>query len=323
MSQVQQLKVLAQKENGIATQLYDQPLDHDTPLEILQIVDGNQLSLWKKVFSPRPIVTDEYPISNFKWYWDSGTALSHAGTFPTKLPHPDDPVVLFSNASGVKNHKITEDGWLEINSGGGNGRIYLELYRIPAFVENKDIAAKFMRNLILMTTFKMSPNAANLSIKFGNHGTTGFLYASKKNFGGFGQAAAPDEVSSAFEGNHDASKANGKEKHYPYPSNFDLEAGKEYKLFTSYISEQTSNVMNVNTWIMFDTATEKKWYHVMNDRLFKNDSEWQSLMKQLKNSATDKPQCLAGPAMVDCYHVWLRANKKMIAVKDIFLGTVN
>lgn len=318
MSQVQQLKVLAQKENGIATQLYDQVLDHDTPLEIIQLLDGNQVSLFKKTFSPRPIVTDEFPISNFKFYWNSDFAFSKSGTYPSKLPHPDDPVVLFSNASSVKNHTI-KDGFCEINSGGGNGRIYLELYRIPAYQDDPEIAKRFRRNLVLMTNFVLSPKSANLSIKYGNHGTTGYLYNGKTGGGLFGQAVNPDEISSKAEFNHDQDEEKP-EMHYPFKPI--LKSGKEYRYFTSYISDPEKNTMTLNSWLMFDIEGEKKWYHVMNNRVWEKNSHWDSYTDSLPSKFTDTKQIQAGPAMVDLFHVWLRANKAMVKIRNTYLGTV-
>lgn len=316
MSQLEQL-IVKSKSQGLVTEILNQPLNQDIPLEIVQLWNQQEISLWKKLFSPKPVVTGSFPIpeDKFKFYWDSKAALSKAGTYPSKLRHPDDPVILFSNASSVKNHVINNEGWLIINSGGGNGRIYLELYEIPEF----KTLPQFKRNLVLMTTFKMSPNAANLSIKYGNHGTTGFLYNSKRFFGGFGQHAEPDVFGAKVEGNHNGNPANGKPYDFDYPNNLELKYSEEYKLFTIYTTDEPKNIMNVKSWIMFDA---QKWLQVANHD-YKKDSKWDELMKQLPNKGLDTKEAQAGPANIDLFHVWLRANKKSVAVKDIFLGTIN
>ena len=172
-----------------------------------------------------------------------------------------------------------------------------------------------------MTTFKLSPNTANFSIKYGNHGTTGFLYNGKRFMGGFGQHYAFIKYGQKIEGNHNGQQANGKGKEWGYPNNLELDAGKEYKVFSTYISNPTTNEMQEDSWLMGD-ITNGKWIHVL-DWNVKKDGEWDMLMKQLPPNGLDTKEALAGPAMIDLYHVWMRANKASVSVKDIFLGTVN
>jgi hypothetical protein len=315
MSQQELLKV-AWKSQGVGSPILDTVLDHDIPLEIVRIVNGQEMLLWSQVFSKKPpVVVGNFPIdaNSFKFYWNSKAALETNGTFPSKLRLPSDPVILLSNASSVKNHTV-KDGWLQINSGGGNGRIYLELYEIPEF----KTLPQFKRNLVLMATFKPSPNNANFSIKYGNHGTTGFLYNGKRFMGGFGQHYGFTKFGQKIEGNHNGETANAKGKDWSYPNNLELEAGKEYTVFSTYISNPASNEMQEDSWLKQDD----KWLHVL-DWNVKKDSEWDKLMKQLPNNGLDTKEALAGPAMIDLYHVWMRANKATVSVKDIFLGTIN
>ena len=294
--------------------LLETPLINPVTLEIYQHEGTQETLLWSKIFSKeQEPPTGDFPIDNFKFYWNSKAALATDGTFPSKLRLPSDPVILLSNASGVKNHTV-KDGWLQINSGGGNGRIYLELYEIPEF----KTLPQFKRNLVLMTTFKLSPNTANFSIKYGNHGTTGFLYNGKRFMGGFGQHYGYSKYGQKIEGNHNGEPANAKGKDFDYPANVDLESGKEYTVFSIYRSEPTTNSMKENSWF----KVGNQWFPVL-DWSVKKDKEWDTLMSKLPPKGLDTNEAKSGPALIDLYHVWMRANKAMVAVKDIHLGTIN
>lgn len=321
MSQQEILKLYSKtsRQSPLAVQEYalDTELKEDTTLELFRSYQGQELKLYSQLFSPRPVVTDEWPISNFKFFWNSNAALEHTGTFPSKLRHPDDPVILFSNASSVKNHVVTEDHWLQINSGGGNGRIYLELYEIPEF----KTLPQFQNNVILTGKFKRSPKNANVSIKYGNHGTTGYLWDKKTWFGGFGQALEDGMITSKAEYNHDEPQEKPELK-FDYPSGKDIaDESKEYRFFTAYISDKENNTMTLNTWIMFDIEQEKKWYHVMNDRIWKNDSKWSKGLSKIPSKMKDYA-LKTGPAMGILYHIWMRANRDKFWAKEIYAGTV-
>ena len=87
-----------------------------------------------------------------------------SGTTP-----PQDRVLLSSGASGVSAHPI-KNGWLEVQSGGGNGRVYWNYHEVPQFSQLP--TAGF--NTAMTGTFMFKPGIDNLSIKDGNHGTDGW-----------------------------------------------------------------------------------------------------------------------------------------------------
>ncbi|HSF49844.1 MAG TPA: hypothetical protein VLA74_03710, partial [Nitrososphaeraceae archaeon] len=110
---------------------------------------------------PNPPPTGEtFPVQNIIWMYDSKQTLSKDISLPSGETHPTDKVLLSSGASGVNAHPI-KNGWLEVQSGGGNGRVYWNYHELPQFSQLD--TAGF--NNVMTGTFKLKPGIENLSIK--------------------------------------------------------------------------------------------------------------------------------------------------------------
>src|SRR5918993_3393968 len=73
-----------------------------------------------------------FPVPNIIWFYDSQPSLSKDMVLKSSQLHPTDRVLLSSSASGVSSHPI-KNGWLEVQSGGGNGRVYWNYHEVPQF----------------------------------------------------------------------------------------------------------------------------------------------------------------------------------------------
>src|SRR5918998_1324828 len=73
-----------------------------------------------------------FPVPDIVWFYDSQPSLSKDMVMKGSQLHPTDRVILSSSASGVSSHPI-KNGWLEVQSGGGNGRVYWNYHEVPQF----------------------------------------------------------------------------------------------------------------------------------------------------------------------------------------------
>ncbi|MDR4511340.1 MAG: hypothetical protein MRJ93_06485 [Nitrososphaeraceae archaeon] len=257
-----------------------------------------------------PPSSGSFPVQNVQWYYDSQSALSKDITIPSGKTAPNDPVLLSSGASGVKSHTI-KDGWLEVQSGGGNGRVYWDYHDSPQFSQLP--TAGF--NTVMTGIFMLKPGIDNLSIKDGNHGTNGWSLDGQYVFGGFGLSIHRDEIQSKVEYWHNN---QGRELSFPYPNGIKLVDNKEYKFFLTIRTDRTNQEVVLNVWLDFGEG--KGWIHVVKDRKWgKNDWDPGSVP-----NGGDKQQIEQGPSFIKKHHIWTRANgDAFLPVKDIKIGTID
>ena len=214
-----------------------------------------------------------------------------------------------SGASGVSSHPI-KNGWLEVQSGGGNGRVYWNYHEVPQFSQLP--TAGF--NTAMTGTFMFKPGIDNLSIKDGNHGTDGWSLDGQYVFGGFGLAFHRDNVESKAEYWHNNQGAGIT---VSYPSGLNLVDNKEYKFFLTLITDRVKQEVVLNAWLDFSDG--KGWIHVMKDRKW-GLSGWSP--GSVPNG-DDKADILKGPSFIKKHHIWTRANgDSSLSVKDIMIGTL-
>ena len=258
---------------------------------------------------PPPPPTGNFPVPNVNWLYDSKVALSKDMTLNSGTTHPQDRVLLSSGASGVSSHPI-KNGWLEVQSGGGNGRVYWNYHEVPQFSQLP--TAGF--NTAMTGTFMFKPGIDNLSIKDGNHGTDGWSLDGQYVFGGFGLAFHRDNVESKAEYWHNNQGAGIT---VSYPSGLNLVDNKEYKFFLTLITDRVKQEVVLNAWLDFSDG--KGWIHVMKDRKW-GLSGWSP--GSVPNG-DDKADILKGPSFIKKHHIWTRANgDSSLSVKDIMIGTL-
>ena len=259
---------------------------------------------------PNPPPTGEtFPVQNIIWMYDSKQTLSKDISLPSGETHPTDKVLLSSGASGVNAHPI-KNGWLEVQSGGGNGRVYWNYHEVPQFSQLD--TAGF--NTVMTGTFKLKPGIENLSIKDGNHGTDGWILDGKLVFGGFGFSIHRTEVQSKVEYWHND---QGQEVASEYPNGITLQDDKEYKFFTTMRTDRTNQEVVLNVWLDFGDG--KGWVLVMKDRKW-GMSGWDP--GSVPNG-DDKAEIENGPSFIKKHHIWTRANGSGdLPIKDIRIGTV-
>ena len=131
--------------------------------------DTDTMTVSKTITTPPPPPVGNFPVPNVNWFYDSKNALSKDMTLSSGTTPPQDRVLLSSGASGVSSHPI-KNGWLEVQSGGGNGRVYWNYHEVPQFSQLP--TAGF--NTAMTGTFMFKPGIDNLSIKDGNHNTDGW-----------------------------------------------------------------------------------------------------------------------------------------------------
>lgn len=275
--------------------------------------DACIITVGEKITPPPPPPAGDWPVPNVLMLYSSDEVLSHNGTFPTKKRSPFDPVLLFSNASGVDSHKVNS-GWLTINTGQQFGRTYWELYEILNFATSKLGKEATM----CAGVFKMAGlGDSDYSTKLGDHGTTGYDFDGKKFFGGFGQSFHPDQWESKCEWKHGTPE--GKEVQTKYPNGQKLKAGQAYPYFSAYIGDEKENTMTLNTWMKFPDKDE--WVHV-GEHIWNKDSEWEKNANSIPKDALDYEAVQKGPGFIKCDHNWTRANQGNVDVQKIQYGTL-
>jgi Prealbumin-like fold domain len=258
---------------------------------------------------PPPPPSGNFPVSNVTWFYDSKNALSKDMTLNSGTTHPQDRVLLSSGASGVSSHPI-KNGFIEVQSGGGNGRVYWNYHEVPQFSQLP--TAGF--NTAMTGTFMFKPGIDNLSIKDGNHNTDGWVLNGKYAFGGFGLAFHRDNVESKAEYWHN-NQGNGIT--VPYPNGLKMIDNKEYKFFLTLVTDRAKQEVVLNAWLDFGDG--KGWIQVMKDRKW-GQSGWSP--GSVPNGE-DKADILKGPAFIKKHHIWTRANGgSSMPIKDIMIGTL-
>jgi Prealbumin-like fold domain len=258
---------------------------------------------------PPPPPSGDFPVSNVSWFYDSKNALSKDMTLNSGTTHPQDRVLLSSGASGVSSHPI-KNGFIEVQSGGGNGRVYWNYHEVPQFSQLP--TAGF--NTAMTGTFMFKPGIDNLSIKDGNHNTDGWVLNGKYAFGGFGLAFHRDNVESKAEYWHN-NQGNGIT--VPYPNGLKMIDNKEYKFFLTLVTDRAKQEVVLNAWLDFGDG--KGWIQVMKDRKW-GQSGWSP--GSVPNGE-DKADILKGPAFIKKHHIWTRANGgSSMPIKDIMIGTL-
>jgi hypothetical protein len=258
---------------------------------------------------PPPPPPGNLPVSNVTWFYDSKNALSKDMTLKSGSTHPQDRVLLSSGASGVSSHPI-KNGFIEVQSGGGNGRVYWNYHEVPQFSQLP--TAGF--NTAMTGTFIFKPGIDNLSIKDGNHNTDGWVLNGKYAFGGFGLAFHRDNVESKAEYWHNN---QGSGLTVSYPNGLQLVDNKEYKFFLTLVTDRVKQEVVLNAWLDFGDG--KGWIQVMKDRKW-GQSGWSP--GSVPNGE-DKADILKGPSFIKKHHIWTRANGgSSLPVKDIMIGTL-
>jgi hypothetical protein len=225
--------------------------------------------------------------------------------------HGSDGVLLSSGASGVDSHEIS-DGWLYIETGGGNGRVYWDYHTRPRW--SQDDQPGF--NLAMTFKFKWINND-NVSVKDGNHGTGGFAFENSLVFGGFGFAFHSNETESKVEYWHNN---QGDTVHASFPANKTLQSNGEYRTFFTLRTDRTNQRVVLNVWLDFNDGSG--WTKVMTDRTWQN-SGWDP--GSIPNG-DDAEDIASGPSHIKRHHVWIRNNigssGDPLPVKEVKIGTV-
>jgi hypothetical protein len=251
-----------------------------------------------------------YPVPNVIWFYDSQPSLTKDMVLNSGQTHPTDRVILSSSASGVSSHPI-KNGWLEVQSGGGNGRVYWNYHEVPQFSQLP--TAGF--NTAMTGTFMFKPGIDNLSIKDGNHGTNGWSFDGDLVFGGFGLAFHRTNVESKAEYWHNN---QGSGMTVSYPNGLQLVDNKEYKFFLTLVTDRVKQEVVLNAWLDFGDG--KGWVQVMKDRKW-GQSGWSPGSVPNGN---DKAEIEKGPSFIKKHHIWTRANgDSFLPVKDIKIGTLD
>lgn len=263
-----------------------------------------------KIVTIPPPPPGNFPV-NVNWYYSSDQVLSqNSNLTSSKYISNESPnqILLPSGASGAKNHKIS-DGWLEIDSGGGNGRVYWDYVKHPTMKADP----KYGKSIAMTGTFKLQ-SADNLSIKDGNHGTDGSIIEDMDLvFGGFGLSFHETEVQSKVEYNHDVSQGN--EESQKYPNNEKISRTGTTKYFITIVANDSENSVKLNAWLDFGQG----WELVMKDRTWKQgDNSWKP--PNGIPSGKDKAQIEAGPAHIVRNHIWTRANDKNLQIQKVQIG---
>ena len=271
--------------------------------------DTDTMTVSKTLTPPPPPPPGDFPVPNVNWFYDSKNTLSQDMTLKSSTTHPQDRVLLSSGASGVSSHPI-KNGWLEVQSGGGNGRVYWNYHEVPQFSQLP--TAGF--NTAMTGTFMFKPGIDNLSIKDGNHGTNGWVLDGKVVFGGFGLAFHRTNVESKAEYWHNR---QGSGLTVSYPNGLQLVDNKEYKFFLTLVTDRAKQEVVLNAWLDFGDG--KGWIQVMKDRKW-GQSGWSP--GSVPNGE-DKADILKGPSFIKKHHIWTRANgDSNLPVKDIMIGTL-
>ena len=271
--------------------------------------DTDTMTVSKTITTPPPPPVGNFPVPNVNWFYDSKNGLSQDMTLRSGTTPPQDRVLLSSGASGVSSHPI-KNGWLEVQSGGGNGRVYWNYHEVPQFSQLP--TAGF--NTAMTGTFMFKPGIDNLSIKDGNHNTGGWSLEGQYAFGGFGLAFHRTDVESKAEYWHN-NQGNGIS--VSYPNGLQLVDNKEYKFFLTLVTDRVKEEVVLNAWLDFGDG--KGWIQVMKDRKW-GHTGWSP--GSVPNGQ-DKADILKGPSFIKKHHIWTRANgDSSLSVKDIMIGTL-
>jgi len=215
--------------------------------------DTDTMTVSKTITTPPPPPVGNFPVPNVNWFYDSKNALSKDMTLSSGTTPSQDRVLLSSGASGVSSHPI-KNGWLEVQSGGGNGRVYWNYHEVPQFSQLP--TAGF--NTAMTGTFMFKPGIDNLSIKDGNHNTDGWSLEGQYAFGGFGLAFHRTDVESKAEYWHNN---QGSGISVSYPNGLQLIDNKEYKFFLTLVTDRVKEEVVLNAWL--DFADGKGWIQGM------------------------------------------------------------
>ena len=257
-----------------------------------------------------------FPIVGTEWYYDSRPTFSLGDeTILDGTTHSTDPVLFAGSEAGVSSHSITGTGaWLEIVDGTGGGTMYLNYHELARWSD--DMQAK--QNLVLYFTFERGTNQTNLSVRNGNHPTTGWIpYANADlEFGGFGFTLHDDQIHSNVEYYH---AQEGTTEKAIYPNGNTLVVGQEYRVFALFRTSLKNEL--VQLWVWVDFGNTGTWSQVLRERTW-SLGNW--FPTSVPNS-DDSEQITTGPHAIECYHAWLRnnslGNAANLKVKDIRIGT--
>lgn len=239
------------------------------------------------------IIDPRFPV-NVDWYYDAKQTLSKDIRVPKNRPHPDDPVMFSSGASGVDYFDI-KSGKILIQSGGGNGRVYWNYHEIPQMVTKPE----FGFNLAFTCSFILS-NQANLSIKDGNHGTNGWSLDGRLVFGGFGLSLHRNEVQSKVEYYHNK---QGNEQSFSYPNGRSLSSTRESKVFLTIRTDRIQKEVVLEVWIDFGDG--QGWIKCVNSRKW-NSSNWNP--SGVPDGKEDSDAIRTSPHLIKRHHIWTRNN---------------
>lgn len=257
--------------------------------------DENQQKCVPDTVIPPPDTSGTYPVQNVEWFYDSMTT-SCLLTNQTLAAgdHTTDGVLLSSSASGVSSHEIL-DGYVLVETGGGNGRVYWDYHTLSRYVQDDTPAY----NNVMFFKFKWVGND-NVSIKDGNHGTTGYAYDGIYVFGGFGYSLHVSEIQSKVEYYHNL---QGDEVKSSYPGNRTLVTNTEYKVFHTLRTDRTNERVVLNVWMDFGDGSG--WVKIMTDRAW-TQSNWNPGGSIPDGDDTD--DIALGPSHIRRTHVWIRNN---------------
>ena len=274
--------------------------------------DENQNMCVPDIIVNPPDTSGNYPVSGIEWYYDSMTTqcLLTNQTISSGN-HAPDGVLLSSGASGVNSHTIS-NGYLNIETGGGNGRCYWDYHTLSRY--SQDDQPGF--NIAFTCKFKWV-NTDNLSIKDGNHGTDGWSLDGQLVFGGFGYSLHKTEVQSKVEYWHNE---QGDEVASVYPNNRQLQTNSEYKTFSTLRTDRVGQRVVLNVWMDFGDGSG--WVKIMTDRVW-NNSNWSP--GNVPNG-DDQQDVEAGPSHIKRHHIWTRNNvgssSANLPITELKIGTL-
>jgi predicted phosphodiesterase len=250
-----------------------------------------------------------YPLPVTELY-NSDNTFSKDITIPQDQTHPNDKVLLSSGASGVDSHSI-KGGWLEIETGGGNGRVYWNHHEIG------EESLKF--NNYLALEFKLPSGSENLSIKDGNHGTDGWSLEGRFVFGGFGFSIHRTEIQSKLEWYHNV---QGNEVSQNYPGGRSINSTDVYQLFAAHRTDAARKDVVLDVWIKF--PNEAAWTQVMTNRRWGGSGDYD--VPSNIPDGEDKSAIEEAANLIPRHHVWTRNNgtgSAKLPIRKIRIGKVS
>ena len=257
-----------------------------------------------------------FPIAGIEWYYDIRPTLSLGETTITAgNTHASDPVLFCGTEAGVSSHAIIDGGdWLAIDDGTGGGTLYLNYHEQARWAQ--DMQAK--QNLVLYFTFEKGVQQDNISIRNGNHPTTGWVpyVGADLKFGGFGFILHDNQIHSNVEYYH---PSEGTTEKAMYPNGQTFQVGTEYRVFALFRTSLKNEL--VQLWVWIDFGNTGTWTQILRERTW-NAGNW--FPTSVPNS-DDSEQITTGPHAIECYHAWIRNNSggpaDALKVKDLRIGT--